>query len=174
VSLFVDLLPVSLFLTFFQLRQALAPVRTSIAIGCVGVAAVLACAPSVEERTAEARELLEKGRPYEAAKRLRALTNEHPKNPDLNLMYGEALLATGLGSYAIWPLRIASQAPERALAGSLLLGAAHLQSGNPHDVRRQILSDRKGVFRREGFGSSFAARPRCIDSLSSCVAMSSV
>jgi len=95
---------------------------------------MLGCAPSVEERVAEARELLEKGRPYEAVKRLRALTNEHPEDPDLNLMYGEALLATGLASQAIWPLRKASEAPERALVGSLLLGAAHLQSGNPHDA----------------------------------------
>jgi len=121
-------------LTFFQLRQALAPVRTSIAIGFVGVAAALACAPSVEERAAEARDLLEKGRPYEAVERLRTLTYEHPEDPDLNLMYGEALLATGSASLAIWPLSKASQAPERTLAGSLLLGAAHLQSGNPHDA----------------------------------------
>ncbi len=74
-------------LTFFQLRQALAPVRTSIAIGFVGVAAALACAPSVEERAAEAQELLNEGHTYEAVKRLRALTDEHPEYPDLNLMY---------------------------------------------------------------------------------------
>lgn len=121
-------------MTFFQLRQALAPVRTWIAIGFVGVAAALACAPSVEERAAEAQELLNEGHTYEAVKRLRALTDEHPGDPDLNLMYGGALLATGSASLAIWPLRKASQAPERALEGSLLLGAAHLQSGNPNDA----------------------------------------
>ena len=45
-------------MTFSELRQALAPVRVSIAIGFAGVAAALACSPGVEERAAEARELL--------------------------------------------------------------------------------------------------------------------
>jgi len=47
---------------------------TAIIIGFVAFAAAPGCTPSVEDRAAEARELLKKGRPYEAAERLRALT----------------------------------------------------------------------------------------------------
>ena len=106
---------------------------TWIVMGFAAVATALGCAPSVEERVAEAQALLARGRPYEAAERLRALADEHPDDPALNLMYGDALLAAGSASLAIWPLRKARESPEHVLEANLLLGAAHLQSGNPHD-----------------------------------------
>ena len=54
-------------MTFSEFRQALAPARTSITIGFVGVAAALACSPGIEERAAEARELLKPELAYQYA-----------------------------------------------------------------------------------------------------------
>ena len=131
------------------------PILTRIVIGFVVIAATQGCTPSVEERAAEAQELLREGRPYEATERLRALADEHPDDPGLTLMYGEALLATGSASLAIWPLRKALESPEHVLEGNLLLGAAHLRSGNAHDaiaaIDRALELDpdhRKGLFLR--------------------------
>lgn len=109
----------------------LLPVRNA---GCQAlvVGTLLLCIVSCgqEDPLAAIRELHARGRFAESLGPLRDLVDERPDDPELNRLYGVALVGTGQPSLAIWPLREAADDPERAVDAGLLLAVAYLQSGN--------------------------------------------
>jgi tetratricopeptide (TPR) repeat protein len=89
----------------------------------------IACGGSFEARLDEVRNLQETGRFAESIEPLRGLLEISPDDPELNHLYGLALLANDQPGLAIWPLRKAAQAPERAIEDGLLLARALLRGG---------------------------------------------
>ncbi len=65
---------------------------------------------------------------------LRELLKEAPEDPELNHLYGLALLRTGQSSLAIWSLREAAQDPDHAVDDGILLVRAILDGGNAEDA----------------------------------------
>jgi tetratricopeptide (TPR) repeat protein len=65
---------------------------------------------------------------------LRKLLQASPDDPELNHLYGLALLQTRRPDLAIWPLRKAASHPDRAIEDGLLLVRALLRGGSPEDA----------------------------------------
>lgn len=102
------------------------------------VVAILACALAGGCHRALRREDV---RTYQADGRfaatiepLRALLEESPDDPELNHLYGVALLETGKAALAIWPLRKAAQDPDRAIDDGILFVQAMLDGGSAEDA----------------------------------------
>jgi tetratricopeptide (TPR) repeat protein len=93
----------------------------------------LACG-SPQDPLDEIRELHRDGRFAESVDRLRALVDEDPSQAETNLLLGVALLRTGNGGLAIWPLRRAAESPEHAVRAGLLLTQAMLESRTAPDA----------------------------------------
>jgi tetratricopeptide (TPR) repeat protein len=113
----------------------------------------LACGLDPEARLEEVRESQRAGRFDATIEPLRELLRLSPDDPELNHLYGVALLGTGQPELAIWPLRKAAQDPERAVEDGLLLTRALLRGGSSADAVRQALHvlelapDRVGAMR---------------------------
>jgi tetratricopeptide (TPR) repeat protein len=69
---------------------------------------------------------------------LRALLDENPDQPEVNLLLGKALIKTGDSSSAIWPLRRALESPDHVVEAGVLLGRAELASRTPRDVLNAV------------------------------------
>jgi len=95
--------------------------------------AALACAASVEERRESARALHAEGRYEESLVTLAALLDQDPGDPELNHLYGVALLQTAKVGMAVWPLRRAAESPEYAVEDGLLLVRALLRGTLPDE-----------------------------------------
>ena len=106
------------------------------------LAVFLACTPGQEQRVAEIREqqvaeiraLHEVGEYAASFQMLETLLDQDPDHPELNQLYGVALLATRQAAVAVWPLSKAAEAPERALEAGILLARAHLENQSPADA----------------------------------------
>jgi predicted Zn-dependent protease len=107
--------------------------RCAALVACAGLV-LPACGP--DDPVAEARVLLEEGRPGEAIPLLRAEIEARPGDPHLYHLYGAALLSDGKPSLATWPLRRAVRDPELGLEAGLLLVRALLAGGGEHDAVR--------------------------------------
>ncbi|TFG91601.1 MAG: tetratricopeptide repeat protein, partial [Myxococcales bacterium] len=104
----------------------------------VGIAlAGLACGPDPEARLAEIRVRHEAGEFEPTLEPLRELLKTTPDDPELNHLYGVALLGSSQPELAIWPLRKAAQDPDRAIDDGLLLGLALLRGGSAADAVEQ-------------------------------------
>ncbi len=90
------------------------------------------CAP--EAGIEDVRGLQEAGHFAASIEPLRRLLAESPDDPELNHLYGLALLESRQPELAIWPLRKASQHPDRAVEDGLLLARALLRGGSPADA----------------------------------------
>ena len=104
---------------------------------CCGLAVIafaLGCGSSPEARLHEVLGLQADGRFRETIASLRELLEATPDDPELNHLYGVALLRTGQPQLAIWPLRKAAQPPERAVEDGLLLAHAILRGGSAEDA----------------------------------------
>jgi predicted Zn-dependent protease len=99
------------------------------------MSAVLACSPG--GRIEEIRSLQEAGEHAATIAPLRELLEASPDDPELNHLYGVALLRTRQPELAIWPLRKAAQHPDRALEDGLLLARAMLAGGSAEDAVAQ-------------------------------------
>jgi tetratricopeptide (TPR) repeat protein len=95
--------------------------------------AALGCS-NPEAQKAEIRELQANQRYAETIGRLETLLDRDPDDPELNHLYGVALLATGNAALAVWPLRKAAENPERAVEDGLLLAQAQLAGGSANDA----------------------------------------
>ncbi len=98
------------------------------------VVCALACGQSPEARLADIRVDQDLGRFRETVVPLRELLEASPDDPELNHLYGVALLRTGQPGLAMWPLRKSAQAPGRAIEDGLLLTRALLRGGSPEDA----------------------------------------
>jgi len=93
---------------------------------------VAACSP--EPNLDELRSFQQAGRFAETIGPLRGRLEETPDDPELNHLYGLALLQTGQAALAIWPLRKSAQDPERAADDGVLLIQAILAGGSAEDA----------------------------------------
>jgi predicted Zn-dependent protease len=91
-----------------------------------------ACSP--EPNLAELSSFQQAGRFAETIEPLRDLLEKTPDDPELNHLYGLALLQTGQAAHAIWPLRKSAQDPDRAVEDGLLLVQAILAGGSADDA----------------------------------------
>lgn len=101
--------------------------------------AALACGSDPEKLLREIRSQQEAGQHAATIEPLRGLLRASPDDPELNHLYGAALLATRQPELAIWSLRKASQDPERAIEDGLLLATALLRGGSADDAVEQAL-----------------------------------
>ena len=102
-----------------------------------------ACFPEPDPRT-----LLDEGRVDEAVQAIEKALDQTPDDHVLNQLYGEALMAAGHPSLAIWPLRRAAESPEGGPLDRLLLAKAHLAGGSSDDaiaVVDRLLEDHPGL-----------------------------
>ncbi len=97
----------------------------------VSLTAALACGGDDVQRL---RDLQSQGNYVETLAPLREQLAQQPADPDLNLLYGRALLMTGQAGGAVWPLGRASEDPAYAIEAGLLLGMALLQGGSATDA----------------------------------------
>ncbi|MEE3326980.1 MAG: tetratricopeptide repeat protein [Myxococcota bacterium] len=79
-------------------------------------------------------DLQSKGRYRESVISLREMLDQSPDDPELNHLYGLALLSTGRPSLAVWSLRKASESEEFAVRDGLLLGRALMRGGSAEDA----------------------------------------
>jgi tetratricopeptide (TPR) repeat protein len=101
--------------------------------------AVLACGSNPESRLEEIRSQQELGDFAATVAPLRELLEASPGDPELNHLYGVALLGAGRPELAIWPLRKAAQEADRAIDDGLLLSRALLQGGSAADASQELL-----------------------------------
>jgi tetratricopeptide (TPR) repeat protein len=99
----------------------------------------LACGGDPENRLAEIRSQQQADQFAATLEPLRELLQASPDDPELNHLYGAALLATQQPDLAIWSLRKAAGDPERAVEDGLLLTIALLQGGSADDAVEQVL-----------------------------------
>jgi len=99
----------------------------------------LACGGDPEKRLGEIRSQQRADQYAATLEPLRELLHASPDDPELNHLYGSALLATEQPDLAIWSLRKAARDPERAVEDGLLLAIALLRGGSADDAVEQVL-----------------------------------
>jgi tetratricopeptide (TPR) repeat protein len=93
----------------------------------------LACGQA-EDPLVEIRKLHEEGRYAATVDQLRTLVDQDPKRAETQFLLGSALLLSGNGGLAVWPLRAAAQAPEYAIDARILLIQSMLESRTAPDA----------------------------------------
>ncbi len=92
----------------------------------------LACGQA-EDPLVEIRKLHEEGRHEATIEQLRVLADQDPSSAETQFLLGSALLFSGNGGLAVWPLRAAAQAPEYAIRARMLLVQSMLESRTAPD-----------------------------------------
>ena len=82
----------------------------------------------------EARSLMAERRFAEGLEKMRALVDANPDDPDIQMHYGEALIAAGQPSLAVWPLSRAMCDPDHLVPAGLLLARAQVWAGSAADA----------------------------------------
>jgi predicted Zn-dependent protease len=122
-------------------------------LGVAIVAFALAGGCSPEAQLDDLRGFQQRGRFAETIEPLRERLDEAPDDPELNHLYGLALLQVGQPALAIWSLRKAAQDPDRAIDAGMLLVQAILAGGSAEDAVvaanqvRELAPDRVDVMR---------------------------
>jgi len=94
----------------------------------------IGCSGSIEDRLASARQAQEVGDFADSVDDLRQVLAEEPDHPEANYLLGMALLRTGQGSPAVWPLRKAAESDAYALEAGLLLAQTLFSTRNPEEA----------------------------------------
>ena len=112
--------------------------RWTRAVTALGLAALIACQKPAESDTTEVleevRSLILDRRHGEAIAKMRELVDANPDDGKLQYLYGEALMASGQPSLAVWPLTRAMRDADRLVEAGLLLARAQSQSGSGVDA----------------------------------------
>jgi len=87
-----------------------------------------------EDPMVEIRKLHEEGRYAATVDQLRALVDEDPSRAEAQFLLGSALLHSGNGGLAVWPLRAATKSPEYAIEARMLLARSMLESRTAPDA----------------------------------------
>lgn len=82
----------------------------------------------------QAQRAFAEGRHEEALESMRELVERNPGDPEAQRVYGEALVAAGQPSLAVWPLAQAMKDPDEAVAAGLMLARAQLAGGSGADA----------------------------------------
>jgi tetratricopeptide (TPR) repeat protein len=99
----------------------------------------LACGGALGDRLEEIRNQQAADQFAATLEPLRELLKADPDDPELNHLYGAALLATRQPELAIWSLRKAAKDPERAIDDGILLAIALLRGGSAEDAVEHLL-----------------------------------
>ncbi|MBW2577446.1 MAG: tetratricopeptide repeat protein [Deltaproteobacteria bacterium] len=114
-----------------SLKVAHFPGRVWLIVAIIAFAWMGGCSP--EAQLEDLRSFQQSGRFAETIEPLRDRLDEAPDDPELNHLYGLALLQTDQSALAIWPLRKAAQDPDRAIDDGILLVQAILNGGSAED-----------------------------------------
>jgi tetratricopeptide (TPR) repeat protein len=106
--------------------------RSGLSLWLAACALASGCSPDV--RLDDIRSLQEGGHFRATIEPLRELLEVDPDDPELNHLYGVALLQTRQPELAIWPLRKAAAHPDHAVRDGLLLAQALQRGGSPEDA----------------------------------------
>jgi len=90
--------------------------------------------PTSEALLEEAKRAVMEGRHADALESARLLLDTNPDDPRTQRIYGEALVATGQPSLAVWPLSRAMRDPDEAVPAGLLLARAQLAGNTGADA----------------------------------------
>ena len=105
----------------------------------------------------EARSLMAERRFAEGLEKMRALVDANPDDPDIQMHYGEALIAAGQPSLAVWPLSRAMRDPDHLVPAGLLLARAQVWAGSAADAIEYGACPGDELFIRWLEGDSYAA-----------------
>jgi len=92
------------------------------------------CSQAPRDPLEEIRSLHGQGQYEESLERLRARMDDDPTDPEVNYLFGRALVLSGEPSLAIWPLSRATESPEYAFDAWMLIARATLYSRTPEDA----------------------------------------
>lgn len=90
--------------------------------------------PDAQAVFEEARDLINDGKYEEGLAKMRALVDASPGDPDIQLKYGQSLMASGQPSLAVWPLSRAIDDPAYLVEAGLLLARAQTEAGSGIDA----------------------------------------
>ncbi len=93
----------------------------------------LACGQD-EDPMVEIRRLHEEGRYAASVDQLRILVDRDPSNAEAQFLLGSALLLSGNGGLAVWPLRAATRSPKYAIEARMLLARSMVESRTAPDA----------------------------------------
>ncbi len=110
-------------------RRVRAGILLTLILAAVGGAACDSADPLTTIRQQQTQ-----GNHQETIEPLRALLRERPTDPELNYLYGRALVQTQQVSLASWPLRQAMEDPDWLLPAGTLLARTLLISGDFNEV----------------------------------------
>lgn len=82
----------------------------------------------------EARDLINDGKYAEGLAKMRVLVEADPDDPEILMQYGQALMASGQPSLAVWPLSRAIADPAHLVPAGLLLARAQTDAGSGIDA----------------------------------------
>jgi tetratricopeptide (TPR) repeat protein len=109
--------------------------RGAAALACV---LLIACQegakPDTDTVLEEARSLIGDRQFAEGIAKMRGLVDANPDDARLQMLYGEALIASGQPSLAVWPLARAMRSPEYLVHSGLLLARAQRDTGSGIDA----------------------------------------
>ena len=109
--------------------------KLALVLGCAGL---IACQEATRADTdavvEEARSLFEQRKFSEALAMMRDLAEANPDDAKIQSLYGEALIASGQPSLAVWPLARAMREPEEIVHAGILLARAQGESGSGADA----------------------------------------
>ena len=107
---------------------------TGVVVGVLAVWLCTACGTGSVATIEEIRDLQEGGRFDDTLEPLRAMLDEDPNQPEVNFLFGRALLRVGEPGLAVWSLTRASEFPEFASEAKLLLAQVLIESRGPRDA----------------------------------------
>ncbi|MFO0688169.1 MAG: tetratricopeptide repeat protein [Myxococcota bacterium] len=90
--------------------------------------------PDAQAVFEQARDLINDGKYEEGLAKMRALVDANPGDPDIQLKYGQTLMASGQPSLAVWPLSRAIDDPAYLVEAGLLLARAQTEAGSGIDA----------------------------------------
>jgi tetratricopeptide (TPR) repeat protein len=105
------------------------PASSRVLASIVALALVIVswgCGSSIDSRLEEVRTLQDAGQFNESIEPLRSILAESPDLPEANHRLGVALVQTGQGSLAVWPLEKSAKSDEYAVASGLVLASAFM------------------------------------------------
>jgi|JI10StandDraft_1071094.scaffolds.fasta_scaffold99829_1 tetratricopeptide (TPR) repeat protein len=109
--------------------------RGAAALACVFLIACQEGAkPDTDTVLEEARSLIGDRQFAEGIAKMRGLVDANPDDARLQMLYGEALIASGQPSLAVWPLARAMRSPEYLVHSGLLLARAQRDTGSGIDA----------------------------------------
>jgi len=121
---------------WIERRARAAAVAASLLILCPLIACQDAAEPNTDATLESARTLIGEGKVAEGLELMRDLVEANPDDARIQALYGEALMASGQPSLAVWPLSRAMRDPGQLVYAGLLLAQSQIMAGSGVDAIR--------------------------------------